>query len=278
MRERSGPAAPRLSLCRQLRAAREATGHTQAAVGDLLGWATSKIMRIEGGQVGVSKTDLRAMLDLYDVQDEEARSQLEENARLVRRQPWGAFRDVLTAQDQTYLSWESSATRLRHYEPLLIPELLRTETYARTVIETFAARTPPQLLRRKWEVLLARQAIIDRDNPPIIHIVLDEAALRRPIRGADDVTAMSDQMTRLRDLARRDTISFHVLPLSMGLFPGLDESVTLLDLPGGESVAYLPRRTRATVTAAHQVSHYDRILTDLAAAALPLSFTRHIEE
>ncbi|RKR88422.1 helix-turn-helix protein [Micromonospora pisi] len=272
MRERHGPVEPRLSVCRQLREAREGTGHTQTAVAELLGWGQAKVQRIEAGQVAVSTTDLRAMLDLYGVHDQEARSQLEISARKVRRQPWGTYRDVLTPQERTYLGGEGSATRLRHYAPLLLPDLLRTEAYAWAAITSFTIGPPDhRLMRRKLEVVLARQEILDRNDPPHLQIVLDEAALHRPIAGTDGVTATRAQMARLRDLARRDNISLQVLPMRAGL--PIDEPITVLDLPNGEHVAYLPRRSRVTVTDRDQVDHYDHAFAGLAEAAIPLAAT-----
>ena len=63
-----------------MRKAREHKGLTQAHVAEATDWSLSKVMRIESGDVGISATDLRALLDLYEVTDEPTREKLVEDA------------------------------------------------------------------------------------------------------------------------------------------------------------------------------------------------------
>src|SRR4051794_41070755 len=116
----------------ELRRARAAAGYTQRDVAEALDWSYSKLLRIENGQVGVSRTDLKALLDHYLITDEGQLKAFAQLARDGRRQPWSAYRDVLNPDYMIYLGHEGSASTIRHFEQLVIPGLLQTEAYART--------------------------------------------------------------------------------------------------------------------------------------------------
>jgi hypothetical protein len=52
-------------------------------------WSPSKMLRIESGAIGISTTDLRALLIYYDIKDARQTEELVELARAarVRRRP-----------------------------------------------------------------------------------------------------------------------------------------------------------------------------------------------
>ena len=68
-----------------LRHARADANLTQKAAADELVWSVSKIVRIEQGTVPVAPTDVRAMLHLYRVTDQEQVDALVELAGFVAR-------------------------------------------------------------------------------------------------------------------------------------------------------------------------------------------------
>ena len=80
----SNPVTPRHMLGGELRTAREGTGLTREQAAKTIGFSLSKLLRIEGGEQGVSPVDLRALLELYGVTDEERVTEL---GRLAREQP-----------------------------------------------------------------------------------------------------------------------------------------------------------------------------------------------
>ncbi len=101
-RQEEFPAVARQRVRRALRRARQATPMSQGAVASRLGWSLSKMQRIEGGEVGVSVTDLRALLDVYGVVEPERIERLAEDARISRRQRWVTapeYREHLTPGD-----------------------------------------------------------------------------------------------------------------------------------------------------------------------------------
>jgi transcriptional regulator with XRE-family HTH domain len=57
-------------LPKELRQARHSAGLTQRQVADQMDWSQSKMLRIEKGVVGISTTDLQALLACYKVTDD----------------------------------------------------------------------------------------------------------------------------------------------------------------------------------------------------------------
>jgi transcriptional regulator with XRE-family HTH domain len=53
----------------ELREARRRAGFTQRQVASEMDWSPSKMLRIESGSVGISTTDLQALLRYYQVAD-----------------------------------------------------------------------------------------------------------------------------------------------------------------------------------------------------------------
>jgi transcriptional regulator with XRE-family HTH domain len=103
------PAVARQRVRRALRKARQATGLVQGDVAQRLNWSQSKVQRIESGAVGVSVTDLRALLGVYGIRDEALIEQLVKDAAISRRQRWSVpaeHREHLTSGLRQLLQFE----------------------------------------------------------------------------------------------------------------------------------------------------------------------------
>src|SRR5215472_11588257 len=93
--ERPSPVVQRRRLRAALRRARDKAGLTQAQVAAEMNWSESKVIRIEGGSVGISTTDLKALLGCYQVDDPDRIDELVALARAAReRSWWNQYRDV----------------------------------------------------------------------------------------------------------------------------------------------------------------------------------------
>jgi transcriptional regulator with XRE-family HTH domain len=203
-----------------LRAARQRCGMSQREVSAALEWSTSKLVRLEAGDSSPSTTDLRALLDLYGVTRGEIRDDLIGMARASRRQNWGTYRDLFPREFQLYLSFEGSAARILSFQPLLIPGLLQTESYARALTETFGAvNSSSKDQNRKVAARLQRQSILTRDEPPSCHFILDEAALRRRVGPGGEVMRL--QLEKLLLQSEQPFIRIQVVPFEAGEHPGM---------------------------------------------------------
>jgi transcriptional regulator with XRE-family HTH domain len=220
------PTVARRRLRGEMRAARDEVGLTRDEAAAALDWSLSKIVRIETGDQGVSVTDIRAMLQLYKVTDEAIIRDLTNLARSSRGQAWwSAYRDVVTKQYGQLLGFESSASYIRSFHPLLIPGLLHTDDYA---FELRRVRMSEEKAQRLTELLALRQEkLFDQQNPPDTAFIFGEEALQRLIGGP---TVMRRQLRDLLEAAARPKISIQVIPLSVGAHVGLIGQFTLLGL------------------------------------------------
>jgi len=252
MRRSLNPAVQRRRLRIELQRAREGVRLTQKEVAEEFGWSLSKIIRIENGQVGVSKVDLNALLRLYKILDGETVQGLEEMADDSRRHPWSRYRGILNPDFMSYLWSEGAASFIRQFHPLLVPGLLQTDAYALRLIRTLAPpSTPDEVTEQQAEVRRLRQEVFLREDPPGMAFVLDEAVIPRGL-GNDpaDRATMSEQIGRLRELNSRPNIDIRILPFGMGPHVGLQGPYVLLEFPDPEDldVLYLENEPRSITT------------------------------
>jgi transcriptional regulator with XRE-family HTH domain len=215
-----------------LRDARQAKRLTQKEVARTLEWSPSKLLRIENGAVSVTTTDLKALLNVYGITEQQRVDELVEMARIAKRQPWATYRDVLTPEFMVYLSYESSAAVLRQFEPLLIPGLIQTEEYARATIRILSASgVSDEVVERRVQARLERQDLLAREDAPQMLFIMDEAAIRRQVgRG----TIMIRQLEHLKDMAKHPKVNIQILPFGVGEHPGMKGPFIVLEFPGPE--------------------------------------------
>src|SRR4051794_595764 len=116
------PALQRRKLRFELRRLREAAGFTQLSVATEMEWSLSKVIRIETGQVGVTITDLKALLQHYGVTDPQQSTELFAIARASRERPWwNRYKGSANPNFLLSLGYEGSATIVRNFEPILVP-------------------------------------------------------------------------------------------------------------------------------------------------------------
>ena len=213
-----GPTVARRRLRIALRAAREQAGYTQEQAAELLEWSLSKVIRIEAGTVGISSTDLRATLQLYNVTNPAEITRLLSLARMARQRDWLApYKEHFPAAFTAYLGLEMQASALYFYQPMVIPGVLQTEAYASAVIGSTAPEDPPEEKHRMSKRLrFERQSnLLNRPDAPMIDAILDESVLHRVFGGRE---TMREQLLHLTDLgAASDRIHLRVLPFTAGI-------------------------------------------------------------
>src|ERR1700685_1867890 len=151
----------------ELRALREAAGlNSQQAAGEL-GCSQSKMSRVENGKSPVSVRDVRDLLGLYDVSDEEQRERLLSLARESRQRGWWAeFGPWLPPGFDTYAGMEAATTSVRAYQAQLVHGLLQAEDYARAVLRARRVEDSRESVEKLVEFRMARQAPL---TPPGDH-------------------------------------------------------------------------------------------------------------
>lgn len=228
----SGPTALRILLGSQLRRLRETKGVTREEAGHLIRGSESKISRMELGRVGFKERDVSDLLTLYGVVDEQAREAI---ITLVGKanEPgwWHRFNDVLPTWFQAYVGLEEAAARIRTYEVQFVPGLLQTKEYARAVVTAGSAGISSDEIARRVDLRLERQRVLDRPDGPFFWAVIDEAALRRPIGGAE---VMRAQLEHLADLMRQPNVTIQIMPFSFGGHSAEGGAFSILRFPDRE--------------------------------------------
>src|SRR6202034_347246 len=171
------PTVRRRRLASELRALREAAKLTCEEVAEHLECSASKISRVETGRVSVSPRDVRDMLALYGV-DPQQLDGLVQLARESRQKGWWhAYSDTIQPRFATYIGLEDAAAEIRTYEVNLIPGLLQTEDYARSIISAGNLTGGQKDVARRVALRMARQPmLVTGVNPPQFWVVLDEGA------------------------------------------------------------------------------------------------------
>ncbi|MFC8708616.1 MULTISPECIES: helix-turn-helix domain-containing protein [unclassified Streptomyces] len=229
------PSLNRRRLRIELRKARENAGLTQRDATKALEWSLSKLIRIEAGTVSLGVTDLRALLQLYEVTDAGLVAELEDAARGSKGQSWWAqYSDVVSPQYALYLGYEGSADTIRMYNPTILPGLVQTEDYATALL---SALGPESLLRQQVDLRLSRQErFFDGSDGPRIDIVLDEAAVRRQVGGP---AVMRRQIDHLLSLTEHPRTNLRVLPFSAGAHFSVATPFILLSFRDDDDLLYV---------------------------------------
>jgi hypothetical protein len=197
----------------QLRRLRESQSITRETAGYHIRCSESKISRLELGRVGFKRRDVEDLLSIYGVTDDAERAPLLELAREANLPGWWqSYSDVLPGWFQQFVGLEEAAEQIRTYEVQFVPGLFQTEDYARAVV-TSQRGVPPDVVERRVRVRMARQEVLARADPPRLWVVVDEAALRRPIGGPK---VMRAQLEHLAAMSARPNVSLQVMPFAFG--------------------------------------------------------------
>jgi transcriptional regulator with XRE-family HTH domain len=217
--ETTGSTVPRRQLGRYLRDLRQQQRLTVRAAAERLEWSEAKIWRIETGQVSLRSLDVEAMCRIYGATAELTGALMGLAKETKARGWWHAYGDVIPEGFDVYIGLEESASSLAWYESELVPGLLQTEDYAHTVIEADNPGVDEREIDRRVHVRLARQALLTRVTAaPELHVVLNEAIIRRPVGGT---AVMARQLDRLLEAGELPNMALRVMPFSAGLHHGI---------------------------------------------------------
>jgi transcriptional regulator with XRE-family HTH domain len=229
--ESGGPTAARLRLGAQLRQLRQAAGITRQGAAAAIRSSASKITRLELGRTGIKPRDLADLLGLYGA-DPAGQSSMMALARTGNNRGWWRdYGDAVPGWQATLLDLEQSASMIRGYEPRFVPELLQTPEYARTLLTRMSGDLEADRTERRLAVLLRRQRILHREDPPRVWTVIDECALRRLIGGP---AVMRAQLGHLIDISRLGHVNIQVLPFRAGGHAASGGPVELLRFAGDQ--------------------------------------------
>ncbi|WP_326591077.1 helix-turn-helix domain-containing protein [Streptomyces sp. NBC_01294] len=236
----------------ELRRLREAAGLKQAQLGEIIYCTGSLIGQVENTK-RVPTRDFSERVDAALGTDGHF-------SRLVGL----VLRSQLPTWFQAYAEMEARAAYLSTYQAQLVDGLLQTEAYARAVLGVWSEEN----LDARAAARMERQRILDRENPPLMWVVLNEAVLHQEIGGRE---VMRNQLTHLLALRRREWVQVQILPFEAGAHAGQPGSFSLLRFDDDPDIVYTEDFVQGHMTANPQALREGSLRYDhLQAAALSL--------
>lgn len=212
---------------------------TCADVAEALDVSVTKVSRMETGERGLFVDDVSAMLGLYRV----PAARREELLALIRegaQRNWQKLqKGKLPTNWRDLIRFESDASVLYAFEPLVVPGLLQTPEYASAIIRGANAELTDDEIDLLVSARMTRAAVLSKRNAPALHVVIDEVVLHRPVGGPG---VMRRQLQHLAASATRPNVTLRVLPFSAGATPGVEGPLLILDFAAQSSLIYLEHR------------------------------------
>ena len=207
----------RRTLGQAMRGARKASGLSGNQLARQLGWAQSKVSRIETGVQIPSDSDL----DLWCTQLKLPKGERGHLISLLQQaeSEYRNWKDNYqlaggaAGKQRQILLFEKNSKLICEFQPSLIPGLLQTAQYARELLylpcgpKFFGAEDAE--IEKMIQARTERQSII-YDPSRSIEIVLLEAALRTRVCSSD---TLHEQLLRLVDLCALRSLSLAVVPM-----------------------------------------------------------------
>ncbi|MFJ9778063.1 Scr1 family TA system antitoxin-like transcriptional regulator [Amycolatopsis sp. NPDC101161] len=247
----SGPAAR--TLAASLREEREARNVGLRALADELGILPQLLSAWEKGQRLPSVEDVSAILALLGIRGEQ-RDRIRTLARHAREPNWLASSNADISHALTaLLALESAASKITTWSPLLVPGLLQTPDYIRSIME--ASSVPIEEADRRLRIRLKRQRVLKQRDPVLFRALIGEWALRENI-GSPAI--MSDQIDHLLEISQLRNVSVRIVRSGLGYHTGLLGPFEIYEFPGTPPITFVEHAHSSaflheeTQTLAHQ--------------------------
>jgi transcriptional regulator with XRE-family HTH domain len=251
-------------LSAELRRLRAESNVTRERVSEQTGINGATLYRIETAQVRPQRRTLIALLDLYGVEDPHRSEVLGLLADLGQPAMLQLPSDDLPDALRSYLTFEAEARALRNYESLFIPGLLQTEEYARAAVRHDALAFSAKEVEERVQTRMERKTLLTKEEPLELWAIVDEAAIRRLVGGAE---VMRDQLHHLLSLVEQlPHLTFQVVPFDVGAHPGMNGEFVMMEFAGAEEPEVV--HGALFLDAETDIRRYTRVFDNLRAVAL----------
>ncbi|MFD9941590.1 helix-turn-helix domain-containing protein [Nonomuraea sp. NPDC059023] len=216
----------------ELRRLREEKGVTQEEVADYTHVSKSLVSQIENAKRTPQWDFTERVETLLDLKGEP----------LLRLLPL-----VIKTGPTWFRQWpkiEAAAHTLRTWQPLVIPGLLQTRNYARSILRGQPGITAERV-DEGAEARVARQTVFERPEPPMYAAVIDEGVLSRPIGGAE---VMCEQLGCLLKWLDHPCVTVQIVPMDAVPTIGLLGGFVIAEQPQGPDTVYLDSAADGEVT------------------------------
>ncbi|PSJ26186.1 DNA-binding protein [Streptosporangium nondiastaticum] len=222
--------ARRRKLGAALKDARVSAGVTVAQAAKAIDGDKSKVSRVETGCQRITRLQLNALMDLYGVTQKKTRDWLTALASEERKRNWWTqYHEMLPGGFKETLLLENDAARIKVYQAEVIPGLLQTPNYARTVMA--GAPDPPtdEQLDFYVKFRMERQRVFEREDPPQYVCIMPEGVVRQHM---GSTAAMATQLRRLVAASQSPHITIQIIPYTRNAYACTGGSFNLYSYPG----------------------------------------------
>lgn len=240
MGRRKGVSVRQRRVSAELRAWRVKRGLSCKDVAKALGWSESKISRMETGERGLYVDDVAAILGFLRV-PAETRQELLDLVRTGDERNWHEIGGALLSRLlRDLIRFEGDATTIYNFEPLLLPGLVQTAEYARTLMRKAALTRPEHEIESLVAIRMGRQRVLDRAEPPRLSLIIEEMALRRTM---DDPAMMVGQLQHLLAASARRHITIQVLPFDAEAAIAMQGQLIIIECPDQSTLCFEESRS-----------------------------------
>ncbi|QLE72874.1 helix-turn-helix domain-containing protein [Streptomyces rectiverticillatus] len=233
---------------------RQEAGLSREEVAEAVGYSAEMVRSVEQGRRACPPRMAEIADELFG-----ARGKLKAGLSYLTR-------DKIPNRSRDFMESEAIAISWRSLEGLLIPGLLQTEEYARTLMGGVWPPVPQEKVEERLSVRLERQKQL-RTRPTVpFGFVVFEAALHVPLGGAE---AQKRQLLHLAESAELPNVTFQILPYERAVPSVLSGGMVLLEMPELRRIVYVMGQSLTElVTEPKDVSHLEQKYARISAQAL----------
>ncbi|MFF1419182.1 Scr1 family TA system antitoxin-like transcriptional regulator [Streptomyces sp. NPDC058280] len=204
---------------------REKSGLTQQELAEAVGYSYEQVASIEQGRRPAKSAFTEAAEVALNAGGTLA--VLQDDVDLAR----------LPAFFQNFALLEMDALSFSWYGGYVVPGLLQTEEYARSLLTAHFPPLDAETIEERVAARLDRQQLLNREKPPLVAaFLIEEVILHRPV-GGDAI--MKRQLRQLLERAEARSIQIQIMPTPFGAHSGLNGSMVLAETGDHRNVAYV---------------------------------------
>lgn len=194
------------------------------------------LSKIELGRQAIKGPHVRLLCQLYDVDSSTVDTLLRLAREANQRGWWTAYRNTVPSWFRHYVGLESDAADIWAYEAEFVPGLLQTTEYTRAITRASRPEISDEELDKEIAVRRERQTRLHDEHPPRLHLIVNEAVVRRQVGGSE---VMSEQLEHLLRSSKLDHISLRALPFSAGAHAAMTGSFIMIRFPDEDTPAFV---------------------------------------
>jgi transcriptional regulator with XRE-family HTH domain len=192
------------------RAKRQDQAISERSVAPRLGVSNMTVNRWVNGETTPTAEQVASFLTAVGVVGDE-KERILSLARAPESEWLAAGPPGMNPQLAAVMECERDATAITVWSPLMIPGLLQTPDYARTVISRGSPNLTPHEVDSMVMVRNARRDILVRPRPAQFHALIGLPAIHAGVGGPQ---VMAEQLAHVAQMAARDNITVRVFDLS----------------------------------------------------------------